>query len=518
VLAPLFSVPSAQSWGIGEFPDAAAFARWLALAGQSFVQLLPVSEMPPAERSPYSSMTAMALDPIYIAVPRVPDFEGLGGEAALEPADRAALEDLRRAPGIPYREIRSMKETCLRHAWERFLRLEYARGSPRAARFDAFTRAESWWLDEYAIFRALVARFADRAWWEWPSPLATHDVEALRSVRPGLESEMAYRRYLQWIAAEQWAEARRQAWPVRMFGDLPFMVSGNSADVWERQSEFRMDATIGVPPDAFSETGQDWGLPPWRQEVMARNDFEWIRARARRSAALFDGIRVDHLVGLYRMYVRPSGPQQPPFFTPRGEPAQAALGETLIGIYLAAGAEVTAEDLGTVPDFVRQSLARLGVPGYCVLRWERRWNEPGQPFIDPREYPEVAVATLGTHDTEPIAAWWASLSAADRAGVMAIPTVRAQTPAGREKVLTMATYAPEVWDSLIKALLGSRSRLVILPLQDIFGWPDRINTPATIGDANWSWQMPWPVNALGNEREPLERAARLREWTHAAAR
>ncbi len=517
VLAPLFSIPSRRSWGIGEFPDVVEFARWLALAGQSFVQLLPISEMPPGERSPYSSMTAMALDPIFIAVPRVPDCEALSGEPALESPDRAALEDVRRAQGIAYREIRAVKDRCLRQAWQRFLRLEHAGGSPRAARFEAFTHAESWWLDEYATFRALSARFDDRAWWEWPSSLAGHEVESLRAIRPELESEIAYRRYLQWIASEQWADARRLAWPVRMFGDLPFMVSGSSADVWARQSEFRMDATIGVPPDVFSETGQDWGLPPWRHEVMVQNDYAWIRARARRAAEIFDGIRVDHLVGLYRTYVRPTNASLQAFFTPPDEHAQTALGETLVGIYQADAAEVTAEDLGTVPDFVRRSLARLGVPGYRVLRWERRWNEPGQPFIDPAEYPEIAVATLGTHDTEPLAAWWLSLSANEREAVLAIPTVKREMPADGPAE-TGPPFTPEVRDGLLKALLGSRSRLVVLPMQDIFGWADRINTPATIDEANWSWRLPWAVDALGEEREPLERAARLQEWTHAADR
>ena len=99
--------------------------------------------------------------------------------------------------------------------------------------------------------------------------------------------------------------ARERAGDVALFGDLPFMVSGDSADVWARQDEFRLDASVGVPPDAFSETGQDWGLPVYRWDVLAERDFDWLRHRARRNADLFDGYRVDHLVGFYRTYFRP---------------------------------------------------------------------------------------------------------------------------------------------------------------------------------------------------------------------
>lgn len=314
VLLPLFSMWSVRSWGLGELPDLAAFARWLALAGQSFVQLLPINEMPSGERSPYSAMTAMALDPIFIAVPRVPDFDALGGEQALDAGDRRGLQDLRAAPRPDYREIRALKDRSLRSAWEWFRRVECARGSPRAARFDAFVSEQSWWLEEYATFRALSAHFKEQAWWDWPEPLARREDETLRSTLATLDDEVGYRRYLQWLAAEQWSDARRLAWPVRVFGDLPFMVSGNSPDVWARQDEFRLDASVGVPPDAFSETGQDWGLPPCRWDVMAANDFAWIRARARRSAAIYDGFRLDHLVGLYRTYIRPFDASEPAYF------------------------------------------------------------------------------------------------------------------------------------------------------------------------------------------------------------
>ena len=236
------------------------------------------------------------------------------------------------------------------------------------ARLPRSRTREAWWLDDYAMFLAIRGQQSLRPWWEWPAPLARSCGRgAGQGRRRSRRGDRRTASTSQWIAAVQWSEARRRSQPVQVFGDLPFMISGDSPDVWMAQAEFRFDATVGVPPDAFSETGQDWGLPPWRWEVMARNDFAWMRRRARRSASLFDGFRLDHLVGLYRTYIRPIDPSVAPFFAPPDEPTQLALGEYLVKIYLQSGAEIIAEDLGTVPDMVRESLQRLEVPGFKVL-------------------------------------------------------------------------------------------------------------------------------------------------------
>jgi 4-alpha-glucanotransferase len=489
VAVPLFSLASAQGWGIGEFPDLTEFAPWLAEAGQSVIQILPIHEMPPIESSPYSAMTAMALDPIYLAMEDVPDFAGLGGEQALDGADRAEVARLRRSPRIDYVWVRRLKEKWLRRSFDRFLTMEVARGTPRAARFEAFKAGQAWWLDEYALFRAVHAQHDGQPWPAWPAPLAAASGDAVNAARASLHAEITYRSYLQWLAAEQWAEARRKAWPLRVLGDLPFMISADSPDVWARQAEFRFDATIGVPPDAFSDTGQDWGLPPWRSAVMRENGFAWMRARARRYAALYDGYRIDHLVGLYRAYVRPLDQDRPAFFEPAGEPAQLALGETLIGILRGAGAatEVFAEDLGSVPPFVRESMARLELPGLKVLRWERHWDRDGRPPIDPATFPECSVATTGTHDIVPLAS----------------------TPEGQSE---------DQRRGVLDALLGSGSYLTLIPLQDVFGWTDRINTPALVDEANWTWRVPFHVDTWLQRDDTLARADALRQWTRRAGR
>lgn len=487
IIVPLFSLVSRQGWGIGEFADLAVFSRWLLEAGQSVIQILPINEMPPIESSPYSAMTAMALDPIYIAMRDVPDFSGLGGELALDGAEQAEVARLRATPRIEYASVRRLKGKWLRRSFDRFLKLEVARGTPRAQRFEAFKAAQSWWLDEYALFRALHALHEELPWFNWPEPLARAEACTVGEARQALHLEISYRCYLQWIAMEQWADARRKAWPTRVFGDLPFMISADSPDVWARQGEFRFDATIGVPPDAFSATGQDWGLPPWRADVMAATDYAWMRARARRYGDLYDGFRIDHLVGLYRTYVRPTDTSVDAFFDPADEAAQIARGETLVSILKSSPADVIAEDLGSIPAFVRESMARLDLPGLKVLRWERHWDREGQPSIDPREFPECSVATTGTHDIEPLAA----------------------TPNGATKSQR---------DDVVRALLSAGSHLTLLPIQDVFGWIDRINTPALVDVSNWTWRLPWPVDTWLDREETVAHADELKAWTRDAER
>jgi 4-alpha-glucanotransferase len=279
-------------------------------------------------------------------------------------------------------------------------------------------------------------------------------------------------------------------------------VSGHSADVWSRQDEFRSDASIGVPPQAPSLAGQDWGLPAPRWEVSAARGFGWQRQRAERCSALFDGYRVDHVVGFYRTGVREQGGKWR--FDPLDEAAQRHQGETLLAILSRAGAWVYAEDLGVVPDWVRESMADVGVPGLKVLRWERRWDEPAQPFRDPSAFPRASVVTTGTHDTETLAGWWDSATPDERRQCAATASMQA---AGLRDDLP---FCPSVRDALLRGVFSAGSDFAILPVQDVFGWRDRINDPAAEAGANWTWRLPWPVEDLSANPGSVERAAFLR--------
>jgi 4-alpha-glucanotransferase len=513
ILVPLFSLASSRGWGIGEIPDVAPFARWLESGGQRLLQLLPINEMPPGETSPYSALSAMAIDPQFIALHALEDFAAIGGETAFDAGTRAALDAARESPTIDYATIRPLKQDALRRAFAHFHRREHATGTRRAASFRAFCTEQAWWLDDYALFRALHAYHGERSWDDWPDPIRRRDPQALQTAREALAEDIQFRQYVQWVAGDQWGSVRDAAGQVELFGDLPFMVSGDSADVWARQDEFRLDASVGVPPDAFSATGQDWGLPVYRWDVLTERDFDWLRNRARRNADLFDGYRVDHLVGFYRTYFRPHDGSEAQF-VPAGESAQRALGENVLSVFRAPGTEIIAEDLGVIPDFVRESLNELGVPGYRVFRWERLWKQPGQPFRDPLEYPASSVATSGTHDTEPMVVWWEGAPRDERESVLDIRYIRARLDdEARTIALTQDSMTREVHEALIDVLLASGSDTVILPVQDVFGWRERINQPATVSNDNWTWRLPWPADRMGTEPDAMAVASQLREWS-----
>ena len=514
LLVPLFSIPSRASWGIGEIGDIPVFASWLREAGLDLLQLLPIGEMALGQRSPYSAMTAMAIDPIFISVHAVAEFRAFGGEEAMGREWRQRLDEARRSPAIDHAVVRRLKESALRAAFGQFERCR-ARAAPRDTEaVDAWAAAEAWWLDDYALFRALHADARDRPWSGWPVALRERRPEALAAAATRLAREVRYRKWLQFVAATQWEEAKAQARPVSLLGDLAFMVDGDSADVWADAPSFRLDVSVGAPPDAFSEAGQNWGMPAYRWDELAARDFDWLRRRARRMAALYDGYRVDHLVGFYRTYMFPHD-GSPARFDPADEGSQVALGEQVLSVFRSSGATVLAEDLGTVPDFVRDSLARLGVPGCKVFRWERHWDRPGQPYRDPAAYPAMSVAASGTHDTDPVAAWWDGLDAEERAAVLATPGV-----AERASTLDNAdgSFSPSLRDLLLDVLFTSGSDILLLPIQDVFGWRDRINVPARIDDRNWTWRLKWPVDALGSEPEACERAAALRRFARSSGR
>jgi 4-alpha-glucanotransferase len=276
------------------------------------------------------------------------------------------------------------------------------------------------------------------------------------------------------------------------------MVGRDSADVWANQGEFRDDASVGVPPDAFDAEGQDWGLPPYDWRVMRASDFAWLRRRCRYTASLYDRFRVDHLVGFYRTYMRENdkrvtaeGKLAPGFFDPAEEPAQLEHGEAVLHAMIEAaregGAELVGEDLGVIPTFVRKSLPRLEVPGYKVLIWEKDQVDGKDVFRDPRGFAKVSVSCFGTHDTPPVAVWWEGLGEEERAAVKKLPGLAADLgPA----------FTPAVHRALVDLLSGSGSDLVLFLLQDILGTKERINTPSTVGAHNWTYRLPATVDEL----------------------
>ena len=168
LLIPLFSCPSTTSWGIGDIGDLRPLTAWLASAGQRILQLLPINEMAPGQQSPYSAISAMAIDPIYVRVTDVPEFAAIGGEASLTASDREVLEAVRRAPAIQYEDIRRLKHAALRTAFERFNQLEWSHDTARARELRSFASEQAWWIEDYALFRAIHASRDEQPWTDWP--------------------------------------------------------------------------------------------------------------------------------------------------------------------------------------------------------------------------------------------------------------------------------------------------------------------------------------------------------------
>jgi 4-alpha-glucanotransferase len=485
VTLPVFSIRTRRDWGIGQITDLPACAAWLRRAGHTLLQILPPHELSPGETSPYGALTAFGIDPVYIGLEAVPDLDG-----TLQSSGQAAeLARLRAARDVDYSAVRALKLAALRSAFDRFVEREWEPGTPRAKALAAFIAKERDWLDDLALYTVLRESHDGHGWQTWPedererAPLV---IDRVRKVSARRILEVGYQ---QWLALEQWAAARAELrrLGVELMGDLPFVVCGESADVWARASQFQRHLSLGAPPDGFSPDGQDWGLPAYNWLAMEADDLAWLRARTRHALRLYDRFRLDHVVGFFRQWVRPPGARRG-YFDPDGPDAQSARGRRALGAILdevhAAGVNgvprVIAEDLGVIPPFVRQTLADLGMPGYRVIPWER----DGHHFRDPAHFPAGSVATWSTHDTAPITSWWDDLSPEDQ-GQLAH---RAAAPAGAaEEPRTLA---------LLRSLFHAGSDMTLVLAQELLGERVRINTPGTVGEANWTYRLPRPIEEL----------------------
>jgi 4-alpha-glucanotransferase len=504
VLIPLFSVRTKAGWGLGEIPEVVAMARWAAQAGIHVVQMLPVCAVSGGETSPYSASTAFAIDPIYLGLDACEDFVAAGGRPALSAVDRQLLDDVAAAATVQWNRLRPLKERGMRMAFARFRGHEWRRRSKRARLLTQFREENRDWIEDYALFAVLHRQF-DEHWRDWSAELADRRPAALARAAKEHAEEILFVLWQQWQLDEQWRAARAAAaaMGVDLMGDLPFVVAEDSADVWKERKLFRLGLRVGAPPDALCAEGQDWGLPLFDWRAMERTNFEWMRRRAERNGRLFGLYRVDHVIGMYRTYYR-SADGKKTGFSPSDEEAQIRLGETLLAIMDEYG-EVIAEDLGMVPEFLRPSLSRLQLPGYRVLRWEKddlwRDGRMQQFFRDPAKWPEISVATSGTHDTETQAVWYDALSPEHRGSL-------ARTP-GLEHLDAHRGFDDGVRDALLRVLYGAASDLCLVPLQDLLGTREQVNVPGSVNERNWTYRMAMDVDVLCTDQATNERLLRL---------
>lgn len=507
ILLPLFSLRSRGDFGIGDFGALDSLFRWMKAANQKMLMLLPLLPTLPGDTSPYATRSAFGLNPMFIDLERVPEFFEGGGTEGLDPDERRRLDEARNSSQIRYDLAFALKRAALRRAFDRFEQQHWRTDSDRAVALRRYQQEQQRWLDPFALFCALSDDRGHQAWWEWPDKVRDRAATALEAERHRLWREVLFQSWQQWIAESQWSEVRAAArkHEVILCGDEPFIVGQDSADIWSNPEILRRDARLGVPPDAFSATGQDWGLPYFDFRAMERDDFAWLRFRAERTAAYYDVRRVDHALGYFRQWIRdqatPSGR-----FIPPEETHQRAQGERLFGL-LSLPAGIIAEDLGVAPDFVRQTLTRMSIPGYRVLRWER----DNHTYRNPRGFPTLSLVTTGTHDTETMREWWELLPESERSAVSSVyPELQALTE--------LSGYTPALHQALLAAAENAGSDLCVIPWQDVFASRERINLPGSMSQSNWAYRMEQRVDELLVRDESRSAAALLSRLSENAGR
>ena len=366
------------------------------------------------------------------------------------------------------------------------------------------------------MFRALKDRFDWAPWEDWPVELRNREALALDSARREFTEPIARYSWFQFLAERQWLAMHSYAAErhVMIGGDMAFSPALDSAEVWAHQELFDLGRTIGAPPDAFNPRGQRWGLPLPRWARMREDGFRLWRARVRRAAAMFDLLRIDHVVGLYRTFSFGEDSDADGTFVPGDESVQQAQGEEILGALRDAAGRcaLVAEDLGSVPPRVRASLSRLGIAGYKVMQWERTaWETPQERFLKPAEYPELSLATTGTHDTEPLTTWWLAQPHSERGKLLEALGIS-------DRVDPRQPLDDAALDAIIGSLYASPARLVVLPIQDLFGWSDQINHPGLVSEDNWSYRLPFELEDRAKLPKIKSRIEKLRAIAKESAR
>ncbi|MGV3620375.1 MAG: 4-alpha-glucanotransferase [Archangium sp.] len=483
LLLPVFSLRSAHDVGVGDFEGFEKLFGWMRQASQRVLMVLPLLPTTPGDPSPYSTRSAFGLNPLFIHLGWLPEPVQFTDE------EKKAIDEARSSPSVRYDLVFPVKTAALQRAYEAFDK----KGSDD---FERFREAQREWLDGYALYSSLSEKFDAKPWWEWPNGLNTREPGAIETALEEVGHRVRYHQWLQWVAHGQWQRVREQAHAhgIQLCGDEPFIIGQDSADCWCFPQYLRRDARLGVPPDDFSSDGQDWGLPWFDFDALAKDNDAWLKRRAKHAAATYDLRRVDHAIGYFRQYIRdahtPKGR-----FVPDQEPDQRARGEKNFKL-LSEGTRIVAEDLGVIPRFARDVLAQLGLPGYQVMRWSR---EDGV-YRDPRHYPEVSLVTTGTHDTDSLRSWWETSEPWERETVCRVwPELNGFQPPPKD-------WSYELHEALLRAAMNSQSYLAIFPWQDVFGETERTNTPGTMGPQNWSYRIKPEVEALSGD-ESLQRTA-----------
>ena len=546
ILIPAFSTRREGDLGIGDTLGLREWIDWAAEHRVGFIQLLPINENG-VEESPYSGISSAALDPIYLAceVSEIPWLNQADIDAA-----RYHLHAALQSPLVNYPAVRSVKRNLLDLAWSRF------KGADRreCVEFENFKAQEADWLVNYCIFRYLMEIHGETLTWDqWPENCRTAEgaLAFLSKLRTrdtlGVDHRLEFFAFVQWLCFRQWLALRAHADErgVKLMGDVPIGISWHSCDVFFARDEFMLDWCGGSPPEGmgqsepfFQQWGQNWGIPLYRWDHMQANDFGWWQKRIQRLTRIFSIFRLDHILGFYRIYAFPWRPERNHEFigldreqaaavnhgrlpqwilrpddTVENKSANRADGDARLSAILQAsgGAEVIAEDLGWVPEYVRPHLADLGITGFRIPHWD--CNDHGHPTPG-NAFPENTFATYSTHDHDPVNRIWrnclrviqehqehpteqSAWSAGSAHTTLRILSEFAGIPVSPHS--DWPHYTEGIRLRLIKSLFSSNSRYAALMVTELFSLDERFNHPGTTGGENWRYRLPWTLEEIRDD-------------------
>ncbi len=516
----LYTVRSAENWGAGDFGDVGALATWVGQHGGAFVGTNPLHALRNSgyDVSPYSPITRLFRNPLYLRVTDVPELSHDAPARSLiaSPAFQEQLSELRAASMLDYARVMALRTPVLESLHATFVEREVSARTPRARSYAAYLRREDPQLTQFAVFMAIAEEEGPDAR-QWPDALRHPGSEAVAARGRELSARVDFHRWLQFETDRQLsmaaADASRAGLALGLYQDLAVGSAPSGSDVWSHPALFLHGATVGAPPDMYSDEGQNWGLPAINPHVLHASGYDYwtrlLRAGFRHSGAL----RIDHALGLFRT-----------FWVPEGESAREgafvrAYRDELFGILalesLRHGALVVGEDLGTVPPEVPQVFARWGVLSSKVLVFESDITT-GQ-FREAREYPRMALATVNTHDLPPIVGWIEERDIEIRSAVGDLShaelaaSIRDMRRSDRWALVSslvaaglLPESAPEAFDmrALIRAVHAfvrrTPSALVGLSLDDLAMESAPVNIPGVWQDKypSWSRRMREPLGQL----------------------
>ncbi|HKR62647.1 MAG TPA: 4-alpha-glucanotransferase, partial [Thermoanaerobaculia bacterium] len=465
------------TYGIGELGDhAVEFLDWASAAGMRVWQVLPLNP-PGYGASPYGCLSSFAGNPMLISIQRLLQDGLIDAE---DVADVPRFSD----EHVEFDRVTEYKSSLLHRSWQRFD--EHASDELRAA-LDTFIHADEQkeWLDDYTLYMALKEHSGGQPWWRWDDALAQREAEAIERARTEHMSAIRFWEYAQFLFFRQWAQLRDAAHArgIRILGDVPIYVACDSVDVWSHRELFQLDergeptVVAGVPPDYFSATGQRWGNPLYRWDLLRETQFHWWVSRVRANLRMADVVRLDHFRGFAAYWEIPA--DEPTAVHGRWMPGPGlALFDVLrrdLG-----DLPLVAEDLGFITEDVHELRRATGLPGMKILQFA--FAQDDSPHLPHRFEPHTVVYT-GTHDNDTARGWFEHAGDDERENALAY--------------LGCATADDIAW-GLIRSAYTSVAEMAIVPVQDILnlGSDARMNTPGAEHD-NWSWRL--PPGALRNE-------------------